>query len=66
MTDSECTPAPLAAHGRAVDMAFKKVAIREVVADMQQAWNCGDYRGYIQGVLDPGLVLVSRGRFQKD
>ncbi|HBK45892.1 MAG TPA: DUF4440 domain-containing protein [Xanthomonadaceae bacterium] len=58
--------APLAARGGVADAASEEAAIREVVADMQRAWNRGDYRGYMRGFLDPGVVFVSRGRFQKD
>jgi hypothetical protein len=31
---------------------------------MQAAWNRGDFRGYMQGFRNPGVVFVSRGRFQ--
>jgi ketosteroid isomerase-like protein len=39
-------------------------AIRKVIADMQDSWNRGDFRGYMQGFRNPGVVFVSNGRFQ--
>lgn len=41
-------------------------AIRRVIADMEVAWNRGDFRGYMRGFLNPGVVFVSRGEFQRD
>jgi ketosteroid isomerase-like protein len=41
-------------------------AIRQVIADMESAWNRGDFRGYMAGFLRPGVIFVSRGRFQRD
>ncbi len=41
-------------------------AIRRVIADMEVAWNRGDFRGYMAGFLNPGVVFVSRGEFQRD
>jgi uncharacterized protein (TIGR02246 family) len=35
-----------------------------VIADMEAAWNRGDFRGYMDGFLNPGVVFVSKGRFQ--
>jgi uncharacterized protein (TIGR02246 family) len=31
---------------------------------MEAAWNRGDFRGYMEGFWNPGVVFVSRGRFQ--
>ena len=42
----------------------EEAAIRQVIADMQAAWNRGDFRGYMDGFLNPGVVFVSKGRFQ--
>jgi len=42
----------------------EKAAIRQVIADMEAAWNRGDFRGYMDGFLNPGVVFVSKGRFQ--
>lgn len=62
--------APGAATAQAVQPASvaetEEAAIRKVVADMEVAWNRGDFRGYMQGFLNPGVVFVSRGRFQRD
>lgn len=44
--------------------AAEEAAIRKVIADMQAAWNRGDFRGYMAGFLNPGVVFVSKGRFQ--
>ncbi len=40
--------------------------IRTVIADMQAAWNRGDFEGYMRGFQNPGVVFVSRGQFQRD
>lgn len=39
--------------------------ILSVVADMQEAWNRGDFRGYMAGFWKPGVVFVSGGRIQQ-
>ena len=49
-----------------VDEAAEDAAIRQVIAEMQAAWNRGDFEGYMQGFENPGVVFVSRGRFQND
>jgi uncharacterized protein (TIGR02246 family) len=54
-----CTPARLAQSA-----AAEKAAILEVINTMQAAWNRGDFRGYMQGFKNPGVVFVSRGQFQ--
>ncbi|MBF9235525.1 SgcJ/EcaC family oxidoreductase [Microvirga sp. BT350] len=41
-------------------------AIRTVIADMEVAWNRGDFHGYMDGFANPDVVFVSRGRIQKD
>ena len=46
------------------DDAVEEAAIRRVIADMEAAWNRGDFEGYMKGFLNPGVVFVSRGRFQ--
>ena len=58
----------LALAGTAVAQtpADEDAAIRRVIADMETAWNRGDFRGYMQGFLNPGVVFVSRGQFQRD
>lgn len=44
----------------------EEAAIRRVIAEMQSAWNRGDFRGYMQGFANPDVIFVSRGKFQKD
>ncbi|HEY7811249.1 MAG TPA: nuclear transport factor 2 family protein [Allosphingosinicella sp.] len=44
----------------------EKAAIRQVVADMEAAWNRGDFAGYMAGFKKPDVVFVSRGQFQRD
>lgn len=39
-------------------------AILDVVAQMEAAWNRGDFRGYMAGFDNPGVVFVSGGKFQ--
>jgi len=46
------------------DEDVEKAAIRQVIADMEAAWNRGDFRGYMAGFQNPGVVFVSKGRFQ--
>ena len=47
-------------------METEKAAIQQVIADMELAWNRGDFRGYMAGFLNPGVTFVSRGQFQRD
>ena len=49
-----------------VNAEAEKTAIRQVIADMQAAWNRGDFRGYMAGFKNPDVVFVSRGEFQRD
>jgi uncharacterized protein (TIGR02246 family) len=44
--------------------AAEKAAILKVIADMEAAWNRGDFAGYMAGFQNPGVVFVSKGRFQ--
>jgi ketosteroid isomerase-like protein len=39
-------------------------AILEVVHHMEEAWNHGDFRGYMAGFKNPDVVFVSGGKFQ--
>jgi uncharacterized protein (TIGR02246 family) len=48
------------------DPAREEAAIRQVVADMEAAWNRGDFHGYMAGFKNPDVVFVSRGEFQRD
>ena len=59
---SACCPAPAAAP----DPEAEKAAIRAVVANMEAAWNRGDFAGYMKGFKRPDVVFVSRGEVQKD
>jgi uncharacterized protein (TIGR02246 family) len=54
----------LLASPAAADPAQDRSAILKVVADMEQAWNRGDFRGYMKGFSNPDIVFVSGGRFQ--
>ena len=58
-------PAPATARIHAHRAANEQAAIRQVIADMEAAWNRGDFRGYMAGFLNPGVVFVSRGQFQQ-
>ena len=44
----------------------EKEAIRALIGRMEDAWNRGDFRGYMEGFANPDVVFVSRGQFQKD
>ena len=48
------------------DRAAEERAIRQVIADMEAAWNRGDFLGYMAGFRKPDVVFVSRGQFQRD
>jgi uncharacterized protein (TIGR02246 family) len=48
------------------DAAAEERAIRQVIAEMETAWNRGDFRGYMRGFKNPDVVFVSRGQFQRD
>jgi len=50
----------------AFDAAAEERAIRQVITNMEAAWNRGDFRGYMQGFKNPDVVFVSRGQFQRD
>ena len=41
-----------------------RAAILATVARMEAAWNRGDFRGYMAGFENPGVVFVSGGKFQ--
>lgn len=41
-----------------------EAAIRAVIANMELAWNAGDFPGYMAGFENPGVVFVSGGRIQ--
>ena len=52
------------APSRVTREATEKAAILEVITTMQDAWNRGDFRGYMQGFKNPDVIFVSGGRFQ--
>ncbi len=60
--------APLgAAIAQPVGAEYEATALAEMralIARMQDAWNRGDFRGYMEGFQNPGVIFVSRGRFQ--
>ena len=56
---SACSRAP------ADDPRTEEAAIRHVIADMEAAWNRGDFRGYMAGFKNPDVIFVSRGQFQQ-
>lgn len=41
-----------------------RTAILKVIAQMEAAWNLGDFRGYMAGFRKPDIVFVSGGKFQ--
>ena len=49
-------------HAETPDQA--RAAIVGVVATMEQAWNRGDFAGYMAGFANPGVVFVSNGKIQ--
>lgn len=59
---------PAAAHAETAvpNAAAEKKAIVAVIETMEASWNRGDYRGYMQGFQNPGVVFVSRGKIQAD
>jgi uncharacterized protein (TIGR02246 family) len=58
---SVATPASPCA---AVNADAEKAAILKVITAMQDAWNRGDFRGYMQGFKNPDVIFVSGGKFQ--
>lgn len=54
-----CTPLT-----QTIDEAAEKTAILGMIAAMQDAWNRGDFRGYMLGFKNPDVIFVSGGRFQ--
>ena len=41
-----------------------KAAILTTVHQMEEAWNRGDFRGYMAGFKNPDVIFVSGGKFQ--
>lgn len=44
--------------------ASDRASILSVIQQMEGAWNRGDFRGYMAGFENPGVVFVSGGKFQ--
>jgi ketosteroid isomerase-like protein len=42
-----------------------KAAILDTIHRMEDAWNRGDFRGYMAGFKNPDVVFVSGGKFQQ-
>ena len=61
VSQSASCPATLTAQSA----ESEKKAILQVISAMQEAWNRGDFRGYMQGFKNPDVVFVSGGRFQQ-
>jgi uncharacterized protein (TIGR02246 family) len=53
--------APAAAQSA---MSQDETEIRALIARMEEAWNRGDFRGYMDGFANPGVTFVSNGRIQ--
>jgi uncharacterized protein (TIGR02246 family) len=47
-----------------INADVEKAAILKVITTMQDAWNHGDFRGYMQGFKNPDVIFVSGGKFQ--
>jgi ketosteroid isomerase-like protein len=43
----------------------ERAAILNTIHRMEQAWNRGDFRGYMAGFKNPDVVFVSGGKFQQ-
>ena len=44
--------------------ASERTAILSVVHHMEDAWNRGDFRGYMAGFKNPDVIFISGGKFQ--
>jgi len=66
MLVAACKPQVQCAAIAAVDVEAEKQMIRDLIGQMEAAWNRGDFRGYMEGFANPDVVFVSRGEFQKD
>ena len=44
---------------------YDKAAILDTINRMEEAWNHGDFRGYMAGFKNPDVVFVSGGKFQQ-
>jgi uncharacterized protein (TIGR02246 family) len=64
LSAAACSSAPPAKPSIAFEQADRQ-AILDVIAQMEAAWNRGDFRGYMEGFANPDVVFVSKGRFQQ-
>jgi len=53
-----------AAQPVATNPSSDRTAILSVIQHMEEAWNRGDFRGYMAGFKNPDVVFVSGGKFQ--
>ena len=57
--------APATAHPpTSAEADQARADILKVISDMQAAWNRGDFRGYMAGFSNPGVIFVSGGRIK--
>ena len=54
----------LAASATDARPASDRAAILRTIANMEAAWNRGDFRGYMAGFKNPDVIFVSGGKFQ--
>lgn len=47
------------------DYSSERTAILSVINRMEDAWNRGDFQGYMAGFENPDVIFVSGGRFQQ-
>lgn len=57
--------AALASSASAASPKAERAAILSTIARMEEAWNRGDFRGYMAGFKNPDVVFVSGGKFQQ-
>jgi len=53
-----------AAQPVATNPSSDRTAILSVIQHMEEAWNRGNFRGYMAGFKNPDVVFVSGGKFQ--
>jgi len=54
-----------AAPSAAASLKAERAAILATIQQMEQAWNRGDFRGYMAGFKNPDVVFISGGKFQQ-
>lgn len=58
------TAVSAAAAPAATRAQSSRAAILNTIHEMEESWNRGDFRGYMAGFKNPGIVFVSGGKFQ--